>query len=85
MSVTVPGDFHIESFDRIDENPPKVVIRLETGDPGTAGGKLTIPLVSCRRYTAGHRRRRGPTLRAVVDSKGNATFRFGLKPSRGNI
>jgi hypothetical protein len=80
VSLTVPADFHIESFDRIDETPPKVVIRIETGDPGTAGGTLTIPLVSCRRYTAGHRRRKGPTLRARIDSKGNATFRFRLKP-----
>jgi hypothetical protein len=77
--VTVPGDFQIQQFDRIDETPPRVVIRLETGDPGTAGGTITIPLVSCRRYTAGHRRRKGPTLRTRVDSNGNATFRFKLR------
>lgn len=83
--ATLPGVFMVNSFEADHRvAAPRAVLHLDTADAGEVGATVTLALHTCRRHTFGHARRRGPTVRATVDSHGIATFRFRLpdRPSQ---
>jgi hypothetical protein len=63
--------------------PPRGHLTIDTGDAGLNGAMITLALRTCPRYTYRHVRRAGPTLRARIDSHGQASFRFRL-PDRAS-
>ena len=79
VRVRVPGELHVLASTLLDRSYPTYVVRFPI-DRGAAGGTLTFRLRSCGRYSKGPSGRRLKparlTLRARVDRRGNATFRF---------
>ena len=79
VSATIHGELHVLDNTLLDRSYPTYVVRFPI-DRGAAGGTLTFRLHSCGRYSKGPTGRRLKrarlTLRALVDRRGNATFRF---------